>query len=246
MAEAEMEISGTQLAGRDDTGHTARPHVRPRVLMSWSSGKDSAWALHRLRTRGEIDVVGLLTTFNAQFDRVAMHGVRRRLVEAQARSVGLPLIAVPLPWPCSNQQYEEAMRKALDHARRRLKVTHVAFGDLYLEDIRAYREERMREAGMVPLFPLWGEPTDQLARQMIGSGLRAYVVCVDPTRLPGTFAGRPFDARLLADLPADVDPCGEQGEFHTFACGGPVFSQPVPVRVGKVVERDGFVFADLL
>jgi uncharacterized protein (TIGR00290 family) len=219
---------------------------RPRALMSWSSGKDSAWALHRLRTEGEVEVVGLLTTFNAEFDRVAMHGVHRRLVEAQARAVGLPMVAVPLPWPCSNEQYEAAMRRKLDEARASLGVTHVAFGDLFLEDIRAYREERMREAGLTPLFPLWGEPTAELARRMIEGGLKAYVVCVDPTHLPATFAGRQFDACLLADLPEGVDPCGEKGEFHTFAYDGPVFSTPVSVCVGRVVEREGFVFADLI
>lgn len=216
------------------------------MLLSWSSGKDSAWALHTLRTAGDADVLALLTTFNAEFDRVAMHAVRRSLVEAQARAIGLPLLPVPLPWPCSNAQYEAAMQSALTHAQETFQITHVAFGDLFLEDIRRYREEQLAaHAGLTPLFPLWGLPTDALARQMIGGGLRARLTCVDPRHLSRSFAGRVYDVALLADLPPGVDPCGENGEFHTFAYAGPMFSGEVEVDLGEIVERDGFVFADL-
>ncbi len=218
---------------------------KPRVLVSWSSGKDSAWTLHMLRCAGEVEVVGLQTTLNAEFDRVAMHAVRRALLEAQAEAVGLPLIIAPLPWPCSNAQYEAAMLAALDEARTTLGVTHVAFGDLFLEDVRRYREERMLPTGLTPLFPLWGLPTDALARQMIEGGLRAHLTCIDPRRLPVSFAGRCFDAELLADLPAGVDPCGEAGEFHSFVWDGPMFAHPVAVTLGEIVHRDEFIFADL-
>ncbi len=213
--------------------------------MSWSSGKDSAWALQVLRARGEVEVVGLLTTFNREFARVSMHGVRDALVRGQARAVGLPLRAVRLPWPCSNADYEAAMSRAMARARAE-GVTHIAFGDLFLEDIRAYREERMAQAGMTPLFPLWGADTARLAREMVASGTRAVLVCVDPKQLDPRFCGRPFDASLLEELPRGVDPCGERGEFHTFVWDGPAWARPVAVTRGEVVERDGFVFADLL
>ena len=213
--------------------------------MSWSSGKDSAWALRVLRERGEVEVVGLLTTFNREFARVSMHGVRDALVRGQARAVGLPLRAVRLPWPCSNEDYEAAMSRAMARARGD-GVTHIAFGDLFLEDIRAYREERMAGAGMTPLFPLWGADTARLAREMVASGTRAVLVCVDPKQLDPRFCGRPFDASLLDELPRGVDPCGERGEFHTFVWDGPAWARPVAVRRGEIVERDGFVFADLL
>jgi uncharacterized protein (TIGR00290 family) len=220
--------------------------AKPRVLLSWSSGKDAAWTLHTLRQEGEVEVVGLLTTFNSAFGRVAMHAVRRVLVEAQAEAAGLPLIASPLPWPCSNEAYEEAMRQALDEARDQLAVTHVAFGDLFLEDVRRYREERLEGTGFTPLFPLWGRPTAALAREMVDGGLKARITCVDPRHLNPSFAGRAFDYTLLQDLPADVDPCGERGEFHSFAWDGPMFRTPVAVELGDVVERDGYWFADLL
>lgn len=219
---------------------------RPRALLAWSSGKDSAWALHAMRRAGDVEVVALLTTFNQAFDRVAMHAVRRTLVEAQAEAAGLPLIDVPLPWPCTNDDYEAAMAGALATAKARHGITHVAFGDLFLEDIRAYREERMRGTGLTPLFPLWGQPTGALAREMVDGGLKARITCVDPHALAPAFAGREFDRSLLDDLPRGVDPCGENGEFHSFAYDGPMFSEPVPVGLGGVVERDGFVFADLL
>jgi uncharacterized protein (TIGR00290 family) len=219
--------------------------VKPRALLAWSSGKDSAWALHVLRRRGEVEVVGLLTTMNQAFDRVAMHAVRAQLLRAQAAAADLPLTEVPLPWPCSNAQYEAAMGAALAAASRD-GVTVVAFGDLFLEDVRRYREERMAGTGLTPLFPLWGEPTDALARRMIAGGLRARLTCVDPRQLPASFAGRTFDEALLADLPATCDPCGERGEFHSFAYAGPMFARPIAVRAGEIVERDAFVFADLL
>ncbi len=220
--------------------------VKPRVLLSWSSGKDAAWVLHMLRQAWDVEVVGLLTTLSADGDRVAMHAVRRTLLEAQVRAAGLPLLAVPLPWPCSNAEYEEATARALGEARERWGITHVAFGDLFLEDVRAYRERQMAQVGLTPLFPLWGLPTRALARDMIAGGLEARLTCIDPRRLPESLAGRAFDAALLEALPPDVDPCGEAGEFHTFAFAGPMFSHPVPTTLGEVVARDGFVFADLL
>ena len=219
--------------------------TRPRALLSWSSGKDSAWALHVLRSQGEVEVVGLLTTFNSHFARVAMHAVREELVRRQAASVGLPLWPVDLPWPCPNEAYEAAMSEALDRALAE-GITHVAFGDLFLEDIRSYREKQLGSTGIRPLFPLWGADTRKLASAMIRAGQRAMIVCVDPTKLASEFAGREFDEAFLADLPEGVDPCGENGEFHTFAWQGPAFRAKVPVVRGAVVERDGFVFADVL
>jgi len=218
---------------------------RPRALLAWSSGKDSAWTLHVLRRQREVDVVGLLTTVNRAFDRVAMHAVRRALLAAQAAAVGLPLLTVEIPYPCSNAEYEAAMAGAMERARAD-GVTAVAFGDLFLEDVRRYREDKLRGTGITPLFPIWGIPTDVLARDMIAAGLRARLTCVDPSKLPPTFAGREFDAALLADLPPGIDPCGERGEFHTFAYDGPMFDRRVDIRAGEVVEREGFVFADLL
>jgi uncharacterized protein (TIGR00290 family) len=219
--------------------------TRTKALLSWSSGKDSAWALHVLRQRGEVEIVGLLTTINRVHDRVAMHAVRTELLRAQADSAGIPLWEVPIPSPCSNAEYEAAMAQAMARAKAD-GIGTVAFGDLFLEDIRAYREEKLRVVAMTPVFPLWSLPTDSLARDMISGGLRARLTCVDPKQLAGTFAGREFDDALLAELPASVDPCGERGEFHTFAYDGPMFRSPVPVRSGDVVERDGFVFADLV
>ena len=219
--------------------------AKPKALLAWSSGKDSAWSLHVLRARDEVEIVGLLTTINEAFDRVAMHAVRTELLRAQADAADLPLWPVLIPWPCSNAEYEGAMNVAMERARAD-GIVHVAFGDLFLEDIRRYREERLAPTGITPLFPIWGTPTDALARRMIDGGLRARLTCVDPKNLDARFAGREFDAALLADLPASVDPCGERGEFHTFAYDGPMFRRPVPIRGGEVVTRDGFVFADLL
>lgn len=218
-----------------------------RVLLSWSSGKDSAWTLHVLRQQPDVEVVGLLTTFNEAADRVAMHAVRRTLVEAQAAVAGLPLWAVRLPWPCSNVAYEERMAAVISRAREE-GVTHVAFGDLFLEDVRNYRIHQLSGTGVEPLFPLWGSASDtpDLARRMLAAGLRAVLTCVDPKQLPEPFVGRLYDAALLADLPPGVDPCGERGEFHTFCFGGPMFASEITVQVGETVSRDGFCFADLV
>jgi uncharacterized protein (TIGR00290 family) len=217
-----------------------------RVLLSWSSGKDSAWALHELRRQHDVEVVGLLTTFNEAADRVAMHAVRRQLVEAQSGATGVPLWPVELPWPCANADYERLMDVALARARTE-GVTHVAFGDLFLEDIRAYREQRMQGTGLEPLFPLWdaGRDTPALARRMLDAGLRAVLTCVDPRQLAGSFAGRFYDADFLAALPPGVDPCGERGEFHTFCFDGPMFASTIAVEVGERTQRDGFCFADV-
>jgi len=223
------------------------PASRPplgRALLSWSSGKDSAWTLYRLQQGREYALAGLLTTLNSAFDRVAMHSTRRALLEAQARAAGLPLVTVPLPWPCSNEQYEARMREACDTAIAS-GVEVIAFGDLFLEDVRRYREEHLAGTALRPIFPLWREDTRRLAQEMIDGGLRARLVCVDPRKLSAEFAGREFDADLLRDLPAGVDPCGENGEFHTCVYAGPMFREPIPIETGEVVERDGFVFADV-
>jgi diphthamide synthase (EF-2-diphthine--ammonia ligase) len=215
-----------------------------RILLSWSSGKDSAWALHILRQRPDFVLAGLLTTFNSAFDRVAMHGVRRVLVEQQAAAANLPLWTVPLPWPCSNAEYEALMAQTCREAIER-GIQCVAFGDLYLEDVRAYRERQLAGTGLEPLLPLWGMPTPALAREMIASGLRATLTCVDPAKIDAQFAGRSFDHDLLRDLPAGADPCGENGEFHSFAHAGSMFSHEIRVVAGETVTRDAFVFADL-
>jgi len=212
--------------------------------MSWSSGKDSTLALHTARQELDVDVTALLVTLNADADRVAMHAVRRTLLEAQADRLGLPLKVVEIPSPCPNDVYEARMATAMAEATD-AAVEHVIFGDLFLEDIREYRERALAGSGMSPLFPLWLRPTDALARQMIDAGIRAVLTCVDPSQLDPAFAGRQFDAHFLADLPASVDPCGERGEFHTFVYDGPGFSSPVAVEVGDVVERAGFVFCDV-
>jgi uncharacterized protein (TIGR00290 family) len=217
---------------------------REKVLVAWSSGKDSAFALHLLRGDG-VSVSGLLTTVNDTVDRVSMHAVRLSLLRQQAEAVGLPLVEVRLPSPCSNEDYEAAMGRALARAGDD-GVRAVAFGDIFLGDVRRYREAKMEGTGLRPLFPLWGRDTRELARAMIGAGLRAVLTCVDPGFLPAEFAGRAFDAALLAALPQTVDPCGERGEFHTFAWDGPGFRHPVPCRPGEVVKHEGFVFADLL
>jgi len=220
---------------------------RPKALLSWSSGKDSAWALHRLREAGEVELVGLVTTINRAAGRVAMHAVREALLERQAAATGLPLWRVPIPSPCSNAEYEAAMTQLVTRAVAE-GAEVMAFGDLFLEDIRAYRERQLAGTGLEPRFPIWGAPADTpgLAREMVAAGLRAHVTCVDPRKLDPSFAGRTFDAAFLDDLPAGVDPCGENGEFHTFAFAGPMFAAPLAVEPGAVVERDGFHFADLL
>lgn len=218
-----------------------------RVLLSWSSGKDSAWALHRLRADPDVELVGLLTTFDETADRVAMHRVRHELVRAQARAADLPLWPVPLPSPCPNDEYERRMRAVLRRARQD-GVTHVAFGDLFLDDIRAYREQRLAGTGVAPLFPLWttADDTPALARTMVAAGLDAVLTCVDRRQLGSEFAGRRYDAALLDALPASVDPCGERGEFHTFCVAGPMFDRPIGVRLGDAVDDGGFRHVDLL
>jgi uncharacterized protein (TIGR00290 family) len=216
-----------------------------RVAVSWSSGKDSAWSLHLLRQDPDVEVVALVTTLNEKFDRVAMHAVRRELLEAQAESVGVPLWTVPLPWPCSNEEYEARMRHVCTRAINE-GVQAMAFGDLFLADIRAYREKQLAGTGLEPLFPVWLIPTADLAQTMIASGLRAKITCVDPKVLTAEFAGRDFDSQFLADLPPGIDPCGENGEFHSFVYAGPEFRHPINVEVGETVERDGFVFADVV
>jgi uncharacterized protein (TIGR00290 family) len=216
-----------------------------RVMLAWSSGKDSAWALHVLREDPGVEVIGLLTTLNGAFDRVAMHAVRRELLRRQAESAGLPLLTVDLPWPCSNEVYEQLMAKACGRMAE-MGAEAVAFGDLFLEDVRAYRVKQMAATGLEPIFPLWGRPTDELAREMIAGGQRARLTCVDPKKLPRDFAGREFDLALLRDLPPGTDPCGENGEFHSFVYESPVLRQPLRITGGEVVERDGFVFADVL
>lgn len=215
------------------------------IAVSWSSGKDSAWALHLLRQDPAVTVSALITTVNREFDRVAMHAVRRRLVEEQADAAGLPLWVVPLPWPCSNREYECAMRAVCERAVA-AGIEGIAFGDLFLEDVRAYRERQLADTGLSPLFPLWQRPTRELADEMLAAGLRARITCVDPKALPREFAGREFDRLFLEDLPASADPCGERGEFHSFVYAGPMFCRPIAIEAGEVVERDGFVFADLL
>jgi uncharacterized protein (TIGR00290 family) len=216
-----------------------------RVLLSWSSGKDSAWTLHVLRRDPSIEVCALLTTLNAEFDRVAMHGVRRAVLEAQAAAASLPLWVVPLPWPCSNEIYEKLMAEACQRAINE-GIEAVAFGDLFLEDVRAYRVRQLAGTGLEPIFPLWQIPTDRLAREMIAGGLRARLTCVDTEQLPAEFAGREFDEALLRDLPPTADPCGEKGEFHSCVYAGPMFKAPLEIESGEIVTRDRFVFADVL
>jgi len=211
--------------------------------LSWSSGKDSAWALHVLRQSGEYAVTGLFTTVNATFGRVAMHAVRVALLQEQAQAVGLPLYVIEIPYPCSNEQYAEVMADFVARARAH-GVSCMAFGDLYLEDVRRYREDRLQGTGITAVFPLWGRATRELLDEMLASGLRACLTCVDPRVLPAGFAGRELTPALLAELPDGIDPCGENGEFHSFVFDGPMFSRPLAIEMGEVVERDGFVFAD--
>ena len=214
-----------------------------KTLVSWSTGKDCAWALHMLRQQG-VEVAGLFTTFNEAFGRVAMHGVRAELARAQAAAAGLPLTEIPIPWPCSNADYERIMGGFVAEACAD-GVTHMAFGDLFLRDIRAYREERLAGTGITPLFPVWDIPTGALAAEMKAAGVAAAITCLDPKKVPETFAGRDFSDIVAATLPG-FDPCGENGEFHTFCHAGPMFSRPIPVTPGEIVTRDGFVFCDLL
>ena len=224
---------------------TRNGRALPKALIAWSSGKDSAWALHEARAAGEYDIVGALTTVTDSFGRVSMHGVREELLMAQLDAAGLPAVVVRIPYPCPNEVYEREMAKAFGDAKAR-GVTHIIFGDLYLEDIRAYREKNLAGTGITPVFPLWLKPTARLARDMIDGGVEAHLAVVDLKKLPAAFAGRRFDARLIGALPAGSDPCGENGEFHTFVSAGPMLARKIAVRVGETVERDGFAFADLV
>lgn len=216
-----------------------------RVWLAWSSGKDSAYALHVIRSDPAYELAGLLTTVTRPFDRVAMHGLRTELLDAQARALGLPVYRVEIPHPCPNPVYEEAMRRALGIARG-AGIRGIVFGDLFLESVRDYREERLEGSGLRPIFPLWGIPTGLLAQRILRLGFRATLSCVDPRQMNPAWAGREYDAALLEQLPATVDPCGERGEFHTFVHDGPIFPRPIAIQKGEVVVRDGFVFADLL
>jgi len=215
-----------------------------KIVLSWSSGKDSAWALHLLNEQHPGGVQALLTTVNEAVNRVAMHAVRREVLEAQARAAGLPLIVVPIPHPCPNEVYEARMASAVGDVVRN-GFTHVAFGDLFLEDVRRYREDRLAGTGLVPLFPVWGIPTDQLAEHMISAGLRARVACVDTRVLDASFVGRDFDRALIGDFPKTVDPCGENGEFHTCVYAGPMFQGPLVLERGDIVTREPFTWQDL-
>jgi uncharacterized protein (TIGR00290 family) len=217
---------------------------KPRAWLCWSSGKESAWALHVMRQQGEVEIVGLVTTVTEPFGRVSMHGVREELLVAQAEAAGLPLCRVPIPAPCPNAVYEAAMQAAVEQAQRE-RVTHMVFGDLFLEDVRAYRERELAQAGIHPLFPLWKRPTTALAQEMIAAGLVAHVTCLDPGKVPRHLAGSRYDEEFLRQLPAGVDHCAENGEFHTFVSAGPMFARPICVKVGRTVERDGFLFTDL-
>ncbi len=219
--------------------------MRKKTLLSWSSGKDSAWALQVLRLRSDLEIAGLMTTVNQLYQRIAIHAVRLELLQRQAEAVGLPLYIVDLPYPCSNSQYEVAMEKFIEQSKQ-TGIECMAFGDLFLADIKAYREAKLSGTGITPLFPIWLKPTDQLAREMISNGLRAVVTCVDPQQLPASFAGREFNQDFLSALPEHVDWCGEHGEFHTFAFDGPMFGKPLDIVVGEITEREGFVYADVL
>jgi uncharacterized protein (TIGR00290 family) len=219
--------------------------VRPKALISWSSGKDSAFALHEIRRAGEFDVVGALTTVTETFDRVSIHGVRQQILLAQCEAAGLPPRIAPIPYPCPNEIYEARMGEAVARAVRE-GITHMIFGDLFLEEIKAYREQKLAGTGITPVFPLWQRPTRELARAMLDSGTEAYLATVDLRKLPAEFAGRKFDAQLLADLPDDVDPCGENGEFHTCVTAAPIFSRRLAVATGERVERDGYAYCDLV
>ncbi len=218
---------------------------RPKAVVSWSSGKDSAFALQEIRATNAYEVVGVLTTVTAAFGRVSMHGVREELLDAQVASLGLPCRKIYIPSPCPNSVYEREMAEVLKEAKRN-GVTHILFGDLFLQDIRAYREQQLAELGLEGVFPLWMRDTARLAREMLDAGVQATLSCVDLGKLDASFAGRRFDEALLRSLPAGIDPCGENGEFHTFVSAGPMFRAPIPVNVGEIVQRDGFAFADLL
>lgn len=219
--------------------------MKKRTLMSWSSGKDSAWALHKLQQDPEIELLGLFCTVNKKFDRVAMHGVRVELLQKQAESIGLPLEVIEIPQPCSNADYEEIMGKFVASVKDR-NIDCFAFGDLFLEDIRNYREEKLKGTGISAVFPIWGMPTDKLSREMVSSGLRTVITCIDPRQIPEAFVGREYDEAFLDALPEAVDPCGENGEFHSFVFDGPMFKEKIEISLGEIVHRDDFIFADVV
>ena len=216
-----------------------------RVVLSWSSGKDSAWTLYQLQKTDDVEVIGLLTTLNSEFNRVAMHAVREELLDAQAKAANLSLFKVPLPWPCSNDDYEKIMKSTLEMLESEHDVTHIAFGDLFLEDVRDYRVEKMKQTNIDPLFPIWGLSTKALSIEMINSGLSAYLTCVNPKQLSEQHVGSKYDYEFLSMIDEDIDPCGENGEFHTFVNAGPMFNYEIPVKVGEIVNKDDFYFADI-
>lgn len=217
----------------------------PKALIAWSSGKDSAWALYETRRAGGFEIVGALTTVTDTFRRVSMHGVREELLRAQLDAAGLQAVVIHIPFPCSNELYEQKMGTAM-MAARASGVTHIVFGDLFLEDVRAYRERQLAGTGITPVFPLWGRPTSGLAQQMIDAGVEAYICTVDLRNIPAAFVGRRFDSTLISALPVDTDPCGENGEFHSFVTGGPMLSRKIAVKAGETVTRDGFAYMDFL
>jgi len=219
--------------------------MKRRTLLSWSSGKDSAWALYKLQQDPEIEIDGIFCTVNSEFNRVAMHAIRVELLLQQAKSIGLPLQIIEIPYPCSNELYEEIMARFVESAKSE-NIEYFAFGDLFLEDVRSYREEKLNGSGITPIFPIWGLSTDKLTEEMIRSGLRAVITCIDPKQLPQEFVGREYDEAFLNDLPEGVDPCGENGEFHSFVFDGPMFVKHIEISLGKVVQRDGFVFVDVV
>ncbi len=219
--------------------------MRKRTLLSWSSGKDAAWSLHKLQQDPEIDLIGIFCAVNKEANRAAMHAVRVELLQKQAKNISLPLEIIELPFPCSNAEYEKIMSSFVKKAKND-NIECFAFGDLFLEDIRSYREEKLKDSGIKPIFPLWGIPTDKLSREMISGGLRTIITCIDPKQIPNKFIGKEIDESFLNSLPKTVDPCGENGEFHSFVFDGPMFKEQIEITVGNIVNRDGFVFVDIL
>jgi len=219
--------------------------MKRKTMLAWSSGKDSAWALHMLRQNPEFELVGLFSTVNEAFNRVAMHAVRLELLMKQAQNAGLSMDVINIPYPCTNQEYEDRMKAFIEKAKEK-KIECIAFGDLFLEDVRKYREEKLAGAGITPIFPLWGIPTRTLSQDMIDAGLKAVITSIDPKLIPEEFIGKQYNESFLQQITDTVDPCGENGEFHTFAFAGPMFNEPISITVGEIVHRDGFVFADII
>jgi len=244
-AENFRDPKGEFSGGAGDLDEAVRNTMKKRTLLSWSSGKDSAWALQVLRRQSNIDIVGLFSTINQEYERVPMHAVRNELLQQQAESVGLPIQVIPIPNPCSHTEYENIMGEFIAQVKEQ-RIDCIAFGDLYLEDIRKYREEKLDNTGITPIFPLWGKDTEALSKEMVACGLRAIITCIDPRSMPPGFAGKEYNASFLEQIPAGVDPCGENGEFHSFAFDGPMFKRTVNLRVGETISRDGFIFTDLL